>query len=229
MRDIALGFLVGILSSGFFWWITTRLLRPRIAFGDGIRKTENDALEAGYSYASRILNVGFRDAVDVEITVALRYVDPAGRSDFAQLVALSPLTTRVMVLRRRRVKEFLGKRRYGGNRGFGIKAQDTEGLLKRAQMPESILRGVRDKTLRLDQVLEALPGSSVEVAVSAWDNFSGSRRIFMSPRWSLGDIREGEWVGRRIVATASSKAGEKVEPLSSDEGSRSASPPVDAR
>lgn len=141
MPDIVIGIVVGLASSVIFWLFTTKALCPRIVFGDGIRKTVNDTLEAGYSYAPRILNVGLRDAVDVEITVALRYDDPSAKSDFKQLVALSPTTNRVMVMRGKRIKEVLGKRRYGGNRIFEIKPQDTEELLKRAHMPELVLDG----------------------------------------------------------------------------------------
>jgi hypothetical protein len=170
----------GIITSLIFWWWMTRRLAPRLAWSPylvvpppGTRTgTDHDQPRV------KTVNLGRRDAVDLQVKAQLRI--PHEIDNIGSPVSIVDLPTSTDWLPRLRRNSYRYVRLC------------LEGV------PENELRRVAavigDESIRGDDLallLRKRPDAAIRLYLFAYDEFSGARKIFVSPDYGAGTMVEG--------------------------------------
>jgi hypothetical protein len=169
---------VGIFSSFLFWWWLARRLAPRVGWSSALVVPPESALTGTDHDLVRvkIANTGRRDAIDLQVSAQLRVpreVDTAGSLFIVDLPTSVPWLPR---LRR-------GSYRYIRLRPDRIPAEE-----------QARLRLVDGRPLLgpdLVSTLARTPGAAVRLYLFAYDSFSGARKIFVSPDYTVDHVVRG--------------------------------------
>jgi len=170
---------VGILTSFLFWWVLARRLAPRVAWSTAIILPAETAMTGSDHDQPRIkiVNVGRRDAIDLQIAAQLRL--PHQVDHIGSPMSIVDVPTSVPWLPRLRRRSFRYVR------------------LCLNQVPENeqtrVALAGEESGLGTDMldILQRWPGAAVRFYLFAYDSFSGARKIFVSPDYGLDRVVRG--------------------------------------
>jgi hypothetical protein len=185
--DSVVGLLFGIIASFIVWWLVTRVVVPKIRFSESI---------ADYSlpgkhriWLCQFENTGRRQCIDLEIVVRLAIKGFEGTEDIAYHT-YSTNASRVPRLKpgeRRKVRLF-----------------DTRECIRFLDVPSPTIRDTIQKQPRLNSVLVLGQDAWIVVHVFCHDGFSGSRKVYSSQKYRVGNIGKGTIKEMNVVAQNSS-------------------------
>ena len=173
----------GILTSFLFWWWVTRRLAPRLDWSTALVVPSPDTRTGTEHDQPRVktVNLGRRDAVDLQIKAQLRVphdVDNIGSP--VSIVELPTSTEWVPRLRRdsyRYVRLCLER------------VPDADLARVAAVVGTDGIRG-----MGLADFLRERPDAAVRLYLFAYDEFSGARKMFVSPDYHAAELVEGAFV-----------------------------------
>jgi hypothetical protein len=193
--DLASGLVIGLIASFSSWWFLYHFLTPSINFAPSISKrphvpTPEDG--SRYGYWIRIENNGQRPVIDVEIRVRLRINYPpdymANVWDIIDvpLAANGEITHRIPII-------YPIKHKKGRRPDLRIHFNSLGLFRDKPYYPKKIKYRASRRALLLEDILGLVPSPSLDVVAFGFDEFSGARKLFMSPRYTLDDIRKGRF------------------------------------
>ena len=172
----------GMLTSFLFWWWVTRRLAPRLAWSAELvlppagthTGTDHDQPRV------KTVNLGRRDAVDLQVKAQLRI--PHEIDNIGSPMSFFDLPTSVV---------WLPRLQHGSLRYVRLCLE---------QVPESELRRVGAVVGRepspgcgLAEFLTDHPDATVRLYLFAYDEFSGARKMFVSPDYGAPNMVEGSF------------------------------------
>lgn len=190
--------VTGIVSSFVTWWFLSHKVVPKIVFADSISKSKIDeAPEANTKYRFKFYNRGRRSLIDIKITARIRIkglkdpktwtatklaLDWSGDKSY-EVPLMRPNSNLIYRFFINNVKEFKNSTIYP--------KQINEIAIKNELLIEDLLR-LGDKAM-------------LSIAVMGYDEFSGSRKVFISKPYHLKDIVEGKFNKMKVVPSAVKK------------------------
>lgn len=171
----------GVAASFVAWYIVFRVIVPKFHFSQEINKVPGLAAGEPWRYRVKFINLGRRDAIDVEVYSRLRVRNLSLRPEYLKtwtIVTLNSDTTHEPKVPRR------------ASRMVVLDLEGTTELEK--PMFKRALDG-REPTL--ENLLSLGKEAELVVWVLAYDEFSGARKGFISKHYHVNDIREGKFGG----------------------------------
>lgn len=182
-----IGLPFGVLASFLAWMIVFRWIVPSISFSEVISKVPPVIHAKAVKkprYRIKFINAGRRGIVDVEVMTRLRIRCLSGSQDFAN--TWSMVTIRTDTMREPRIPP-------GASRTVVL---DLEGT---PEFGSSLFLGaIAGRELTLETLLSLGTDAEIAVWVFGYDDFSGSRKAFVSKKYRLGDIAIGKFNGLSI-------------------------------
>lgn len=202
IASLALATLLGVLSSLVSWWLLFYVLSPKVAFPEGILKimhqpTAEDAAE--WKYRIKIANVRRRNIVDVELIARLTILGRLPRLPNNSTIVYIP------------VGGYHGRvPRLTNKQGslFSLEVAELD-RLPGLEWPEDIMAKFRSRSLTVEDLLSLGTGANLQLFVSGYDAWSGTRRMFESKPYTSSDIKRGRFgknASVRIIPRAESHA-----------------------
>lgn len=179
---LILGALLGIGSSGAFWWVQSHYWVPKMKFSEELAEYVLKNNQSFFQCAFE--NVGKRDIIDLEIQVRVGIKGFLGAHGWAYHT-ISSNASRVPQLspsKRRRVRVY-----------------DTREPIEFLDAPSKSLREEVERCTSLRDVLQLGEDAAVRVHVFGYDAFSGTRKHFKSDEYRVSDIRKGTFNGLNVV------------------------------
>jgi hypothetical protein len=190
--EFLLGVAAGIATNFFVWWVLFHWLDPDIQFSPQLSKVPRARTEldkAQFRYRVKLENSGRRRAIDIEIMARLRvkglktpqiwnilYVPLRSNGDVSHRIPfMDPAKTGVVANRK---IIFLH-----------LNSSDT--LPHWSIFPEEIRQRAENRELLLEELLSIGSKADLQFYAYAYDSFSGTRKLFVSKRYTAEDIAEG--------------------------------------
>ena len=168
------GILLGVISSIIGWWILFRCYIPNLSFSSIISKIEEDNSRARYRI--RILNKGRRKAIDLEIIARLQV---------RGILKETPKVWKQVNLKIAGEKiPYIEKDEARIIRLLPEKTIDFREMV----FPEEIREKAWSEKLTLEDLFRCGEESFLQIHVFAYDEFSGSRKMFLSPKYQFASI-----------------------------------------
>jgi len=182
---LGLGALLGIASSGVFWWIQNHLLVPHLEFSPELSKKKNPYTKRGWMYRVKLINRGRRRAVDVSYVVkfAVRGLHYDNLT-WIPIPISSNHTPSIMARTGDRVLRFRTDLMTSGDLPY---------------FPKWITEKADAGNLTLDDLMSLDRSSKLIVYVFAYDEFGGARKMYSSKEYRQHDIRKGKFSGLNVV------------------------------
>lgn len=190
--SVLVGLPIGIVASLAAWWVLYHGLSPVVRFSESISKepvSPADYDRTGNAYYVKLENAGTRPIIDVEIRAQLRLRGLGRDPDTSWRIEDLPLslggapTVRVARLRPARWGE--------ARRVVRLYVNDVEAFRGRPLYPQDIRQKSNQRLLLLEDILTMGKDATLHLSLFGYDEFSGSRKLFMSKEYSVGDIRQG--------------------------------------
>jgi hypothetical protein len=180
---VLLGALLGIGSSGVFWWVQNHYWVPRIEFSDEIAHYEVDDA-AGY-FRVKFRNAGKRSIIDVQVIVRVS-VYKLGRR---------PMWTNFNVSHNTETVPLLGKT---GEKIINL-MHDRDGVAIQGSVSDFVSKKISE-VQSLHDLLSLGERTRLRVFVLGYDRFSGARKLFKSKDYDVFSIRKGVFNDMNVVA-----------------------------
>jgi len=171
----------GIAASFAAWYIVFRGFVPKFKFSDEINKVPGLVAGEPPRYRVKFINVGWRDAIDVDVYSRLRIRNLSQVPEYLNtwtIVTLSSDTTHEPKVPK------------GGSRMVVLGLDETAELEK-----PMFKRALDGRATTLENLFSLGKEAELVVWVLAYDEFSGARKGFISKHYHLDDIREGRFGG----------------------------------
>ena len=176
--NVATGFALGALFSVVFWYVTTHILVPKIAFSEAISKV---IMPSGRAVCRiKFCNVGPRKIVDVQTHIRIMVFGLSG----SQMWSTIQLKTNVGTI------PVFGTT---GNK-LAILFEDTVPLEIENKVSLSVRKKI-EACKTIDDIFSLGDDVRYHVAVFGYDQFSGARKVYISKNYTLRDLREGKFIG----------------------------------
>jgi hypothetical protein len=179
LASLFLGIPFGVLSSIVAWWILFHKIVPQISFSREILRSNSTDTQSGFKYRVKIANTGQRNIIDVEIVARYRTKLKETSSSWKWE------TLEVDQYKVPRIPK--GK---GGNRIFRILPEITK-CFSLSQYPDYIRTKANNGSLLLEDILSFGYKSDIIIYIFGYDEFSGTRKLFLSSSYDLSNIKEG--------------------------------------
>jgi hypothetical protein len=199
--------VIGLATSFFSWWVLFHFIVPKVEFSDAISKIPRRSGK-GHLYRIKFLNTGRRGVIGVEVYARLTFTwtdtknitglyvplsnDGAAKHEIPRL---GPDKDRILSLRLGKVPSFRTNTRY----------------------PPEFREKAQQNAVTLEDVLSVGKSASLQIYVSGYDEFSGARKIFLSPKYGLAEISAGRFK-RLKVTEKQTEAAETAETPPPPEG-----------
>lgn len=190
--DFLFGIIVGIGTNLLSWWILFHLIVPKTSFSPDISKVSINQSKgdmSGYKYRIKIENSGRRAIIDVRITARLRI---RGIGSFPQTnwhivnIPLSSDGDSYEIPRLLPIRKGMTRRHT-----LRLLINNANDFQTNSIYPESIRKKAKNSELLLDDLLKLGNKANLQVLAFGYDEFSGTRKLFVSKSYSLADIKEG--------------------------------------
>jgi hypothetical protein len=218
MGELILGFILGIITNFVAWWILFHAIVPHIRFSTAISKTSFEATpddKSGYRYRVKFENAGTRSVIDVEVIARLR-IKGLGRYPKTnwQVIDIPVENDRSISYRIPRIQPVRdGHIRHTVR--FCINS--VEEFCENPLYPEPIRKKAENKTLLLEDLLKSGSKATLRVYAFGYDEFSGTRKLFLSKEYTAEDILEGPFDSRGLEVESPSNPECQNKRLESDE------------
>jgi len=185
------GFLMGVLTNIFSWWILSHWVVPRLRFSPAISKTPRQPTQddkSGYKYRIKFENAGRRPIIDVELMARLRIKGLGEHPKTNWQIVYIPLDGSVVYRIPRIVP--VGRGRHTRHiLGFYVNSVDE--FRNNPIYPPEIRYKAQERVLLLEDLLTLGTEADLEVEAFGYDEFSGARKLFLPKRYTVHDIKEG--------------------------------------
>jgi hypothetical protein len=230
LSGLIISFVLGIATNFLVWWVLFHLFIPAIRFSDSICKkplehTSQD--KSGQRYRVKIRNLGVRAIIDVEIYACLKVkasgilpknnwdstkiaLDYEGNTVYQipRMISISYLTRFLEYIDDKPLLKKLVKKaipEWKGHRMSPIiqlHLNVTDDFKTNLMYPDEIRQKAKKKELLLEDLLCLGSDAFLEINLFGYDEFSGSRKLFVSKRYRLQDIKLGKFrcSGMDVVA-----------------------------
>jgi hypothetical protein len=186
-----IGLVGGLALSALLWHFTTHRITPKIRFSSEISKRYSDRGDAHYEL--RIYNSAKkRGAVDISISCALC-------THGIKMYQYSPGTSRVILpipINNPKIARLNPSDGYRTIRLDPISA--IENATEIHQVTLMLKRLEKDDNHLLERLLLRGESAYIEIDILAYDEWSGARKHFRSPRYTLDQIIHGRFDGFRV-------------------------------
>ena len=191
--DFIFGLFVGILTNFLTWWLLYHYIKPSIRFSPYINKrfhvpTSED--KSQYGYCIKIENRGWRPVIDVEIMVRIKINWPGDYLPDIWDIIYIPLSGRGEIVYRIPII-YPTKHKNGRRPSLRLKINDMDRFREKPFYPAEIKHKANMRNLLLEDILNLGANTTLEIIASGYDEFSGARKIFLSNRYTINDIKEG--------------------------------------
>lgn len=207
---------VGILASAATWLLLHHLFAPRIRFSPNVSRVYEEETTPVETYRIKIHNIGWRSLIDVayDARVSLHgfYHDrpsivavisvPAGFAGTAPSIRSLRLTEVRNRLRRKQHRPRKLPSKIIRIRVGGIVEAELNRLPKEAQ--DCVHLG------SLKELLKIGSGGYLRLYVYGYDAVTGSRRLFVSPKYRAEDIRDGYFKRNSLSVTTMVKGRDRA-------------------
>jgi len=201
---IIVGVTTGILSSLIAWWISYRLLAPKISFSAQLKKARTENTETGYYYQFKIGNQKkYTSAIDIGLRVTL-YLPEFPVAGVTNMYSIPTASTTIFELSPKKVDST------GWNRRISLHIND-EGFVEnfdKTYFSKDLKALGASEMLTLEDILSIVPDAFIKIRASAANSYSGSRRLFRSKDYKLVDIVEGKYDRFSLDLVAYDKVGD---------------------
>lgn len=180
------GLILGVGASFLCWWILFHKFVPKIEFSDKISILPNSLHEKAIKYRVKIQNVGNRKVIDAEFRIKLR---------IKALMNDMPYNWQVFNIKTKDPTPFINvsnqkdKNTFGGMILYFEVNHDDQFL--NTLLPQEINDKAKSKTLTIEDVLKLPYEKELNVIVYGYDEFSGTRKMFVSKNYKEQDIQLG--------------------------------------
>jgi hypothetical protein len=190
--NIIIGVFVGIFTNLLAWWILFHGLSPSLRFSPSINKNSRNPTPGNktkYIYRIRLENIGCRNIIDLEIMARLRLKGMESYpKDLSQIVYI-PLGSNGETVHK--IPYILPAKKNGSKPILILHVEIQEEFKNPNNYPKNIVNKAKIKTLLLEDVLRLGKNSYLQVIGFGYDEFSGSRKIFKSRKYTLKDVQYG--------------------------------------
>ncbi len=172
------GLIIGFVTSFISWCILFHGIVPKIQYSKKISKFSRPT-NAGIRYRIKFQNSGWRDVIDINLIgiLSIEGLDrklPHNTFTFHIPIGASNIPN-------------LPRSRSGVQRFLLDKVDDI------SLFPPNIRDKFQNQTLQLEDLLSLGTHASIKVHALGYDSFSGSRKLFTSPSYTLDDIGDGPY------------------------------------
>lgn len=186
--------LTGVVSSYIVWYLTFKILVPKIHFSNKISRVSTTENNSKYKYRFKFENCGHRDIIDLEIIVKLRI---KGLSvNFPENWHVIYLPTSTLDYKNVAIVRPISKK--GLRVVLEIKTYESD-YFKDMIFPSDIRTLAETKSLTLEDVMNLGKDSELQIFIFGTDEFSGSKKFFESKIYKYStspeycDIIEGKF------------------------------------
>ena len=189
LGSILIGLFIGIATNLFAWWILFHYIVPEIRFSPLLSKIPNKENNSGYKYRFKLQNVGKRSIIDVEIFVK---VNIKGLGDFPTNIRIVdiPISNKLKAHRIPIIppisEDFNGKI-------IQILPNEVDEFKDLSRYPEYIKIKANEGKLLLEDVMSMGTETTLQIMAFGYDEFSGTKRLFISKVYTDRDIIEGKY------------------------------------
>ncbi|MEW8400126.1 MAG: hypothetical protein AB2717_05475 [Candidatus Thiodiazotropha sp.] len=179
---LLIGIPLGILASLVAWWILFHYLKPEISFSPKISKLPDERSDSPFRYRIKIRNSGKRKIIDLQIQcryiVSNMYPELPATDSIVKLYISSDSIPYIGAGAKDKIERIYPEK---------VK------IFEKNHFPEDVRKKAKDNTLTLEDILE-IEGSYIEFLVFAFDEYSGSRKLFISHKYNAENIATGPFV-----------------------------------
>ena len=179
---VGVGAVLGILSSGIFWWIQNHIFVPKITFSEELAEYYSETSKG--TVRAKFENSGKRNIVDLSIEVRVAVLQ----------IGMGSMWTTFSLEHNAEAVPSLSP---GNNKLVNVFTPEF-GVLPKTRLKREIqkkLHGVDD----FRDLLQLGTKAHVRLYILGFDEFSGARKVFRSKRYYHTDIRKGKFKGLNVV------------------------------
>jgi hypothetical protein len=195
-----IGLLTGIIASITVWFVTTKIIVPRIDFSEHISKTKPLYLDRP-KYRFRMRNKGKRNIVDNDIYFRMRIKGLYKDDPHMWEVVVLPIRTSIGNSKVPVLKP-TSQNYYGTT--YEIYAHKCQ-LFNLEFYPKEIKDKCINEKLTLEDIFNLGTETEGNILFFGYDEFSGARKYFISKTYKISDIREGYYKDRTMIIEKSNK------------------------
>ncbi len=200
MENFAVGVLSGIASSYFIWWIISKFFVPDIKFSPTLSKIDTSNENYKHKYRFKFKNSGIRNIIDIEIFAIMKVQGlRADRPNNSDIFHIPLFHNKVPYLE------------YGKSRTFTLilnKANDFDV----SYIPNALREKLKNNTITLEDIYDIRENVFLQIHIFGYDEFSGSRKLFTSKKYTKEDIKFGFFMkGTMEISTKKSDAESETE------------------
>jgi len=195
--EIVLNFIIssitGVSASFLIWYITVKIIVPKLRIGPHICKTISNENNSGAKYRFKFENYGHRNIIDVEVIVRLRIQGldnsipnnweivylPTSTLDYVKLSIIRPVS-------KSKIRGILE-----------IKTYECKFFQDR-KFPQYIIDMSINKTLTLEHVMSIREKTELQILFIGTDEFSSAKKFFESKVYKLNDIVQGRFYSKGL-------------------------------
>lgn len=196
-----IGLVLGIAASFIAWWIVFHQIVPKIEFSDGISSTPRRSDPSRRSYRVKFANTGRRAIIGMEVFARLSIKWEEGKNWSGYYIPLNSAGDR---------KYELPRLDRSKNRILTLWLNRSDVFRTNVRFPEALRKKAEEKQLTLEDLLSQGDVARLQLFVSGYDEFSGARKVFASPRFELEDIKNGRFKGL-VINPEQTDSAEKAE------------------
>ncbi len=183
------GIFIGIVASLLAWWVLFHFLVPTIRFSSSISKTPDAGCNSRHRYRIKLENAGRRAVIDVELFARFRLRGASPEYPENWVVVDLPLDLEGRIKRIPRIRPT----RRGARRDILEFAVHRANEFRDAKYPEHIRQKAERQLLTLEDILNLASHASVQIEAFGYDEYSGTRKFFVSKSYCISDIKPGRF------------------------------------
>jgi hypothetical protein len=192
--NLIVGIFIGIATNLFSWWILFHGFSPILRFSPSVCKTSRNPTPGNktkYVYRVKLENSGKRGIIDVELMVRLRLKGLEGYPKGLSQVVYIPLGSNGETTHR---IPSISPAKKSGSRPILIFCTEVQSEFRNLNnYPKHIVNKAKGKSLLLEDVLKLSSDTFFQIIGFGYDEFSGSRKVFRSKKYTLQDIIYGNF------------------------------------
>jgi len=167
--------VTGVGASFLVWWITFKLLVPKLRFSENISESETEENPSGFRYRFKFENTGCRNIIDIEIIVKLRIRGLDNKRPQNWEVIYLPTST----LDYKKVSIVRPASKGGLRMLLEIKTYACD-YFQNNMFSSFIIERSKNKMITLEDVMALGTESELQVMAIGTDEFSGAKKFFNS-------------------------------------------------
>ena len=182
MIGLLIGIPIGIFTSIAAWYVLFHVISPHVEFLPSVFKSHTSENPSGWKYRVKLRNTGNRAIVDMEIVAKVRIRGLSHqRPNFWRAVYVPIDDSRIPKVPSHR----------GTSKRFVIILHLCEiNDSARSALPLELQSKCENGELCLEDLLSLGSEAILQVFAFAYDSFSGARRLFESPVYTIKKIEE---------------------------------------